>query len=44
MKKFNGTVTGKLYEAKRQYPVIGEFAKRMRQVKKELNKEETKHN
>ena len=39
MKKVNCTLTGKLYEVKRQYPVFGEFSKRMHQVKKELNKE-----
>ncbi len=39
MKKINCCLTGKLYEVKRQYPCIREFSKRMRQVKKELNKD-----
>lgn len=38
MKKIGAAMTGKIYEVKRQYPVIREFEQRMSTVKKELNR------
>lgn len=42
MGKMSFTLTGKLYEMKRQYPVLIQFEKRMNTVKKELNKDSGK--
>lgn len=38
MKKLASVMTGKIYAAKRQYPMLEQFGKRMDTVKKELNK------
>lgn len=43
MKKIGAALTGKIYEVKRQYPVIREFGQRMSTVKKELNRDTVKH-
>ena len=42
MKKIGLQLSGKVYEVKRQYPVVKEFGKRMESVKRELNKSEEK--
>lgn len=42
MRRINTTITGKLYEVKRQYPSVHQFLKRMETVKKELNKDTSK--
>lgn len=43
MKKVDTVLTNKIYEMKRNYPVIREFTQRMNTVKKELNKDISKH-
>lgn len=43
MKKMDTVLTSKIYEMKRNYPVIREFGQRMDTVKKELNKDVPKH-
>lgn len=44
LKKLGVCFSGKLYEVKRQYPVVREFSHRMNTVKKELNScSEKKH-
>ena len=39
MKKIDTVLTGKIYEMKRNYPVVREFEQRMDTDKKELNKD-----
>lgn len=39
MRRIGAMISGKLYEAKRQYPIIKEFVKGMCIVEKELNKD-----
>lgn len=39
MKRIDAMVSGKLYEVKRQYPIIKEFVKGMCTVEKELNRD-----
>ena len=42
MGKMSFMLTGKLYEAKRQYPMLVQFEIRINTVKKELNKDASK--
>lgn len=44
MKKAGTKLTGKIYEAKRQYPMLSQFEKSINTVKKELNKDGLKKN
>lgn len=39
MKRINSVVTGRVYAAKRQYPMLEQLEKRLNTVKKELNKD-----
>lgn len=39
MRRIGAMVSGKLYEAKRQYPIIKEFVNGMCTVERELNKD-----
>lgn len=42
MKRINSIMTGRVYAAKRQYPVLTQMEKRINTVKKELNKEDNR--
>lgn len=42
MKKAGAKLTGKIYEAKRQYPMLRQFEKSMNTIRKELNKNSLK--
>lgn len=44
MKKAGAKLTGKIYEVKRQYPMLRQFEKSMDTIRKELNKDGLKKN